>query len=108
MSVCVCAASHQRQQVEEQPGVLADEVVGLTTQVHKQLEATGGPLTSVDDVRHVRGQDEWSAVPGGRRGRGQGSHPLETSGAPSPQQRYHPNSGETPGGDLYVWPGPPH
>lgn len=69
----MCAASHQRQQVEEQPGVLADEVVGLTTQVHKELETTGGPLASVDDVRHVRGQDEWSAVPEDRTGRGQGS-----------------------------------
>lgn len=48
--------------------MLADEVVGLTTQVYKQLEATGGTLASVDDVRHVRGQNERSAVPDGKEG----------------------------------------
>lgn len=48
--------------------MLADEVVGLATQVYKQLETTGGALASVDDVRHVRGQNEWSSVPDGRDG----------------------------------------
>ena len=50
--------------------MLADEVVGLATQVYKQLEATGGTLASVDDVRHVRGQDERSAVPDGKQAGG--------------------------------------
>lgn len=49
--------------------MLADEVVGLATQVYKQLEATGGTLAAVDDVRHVRGQNERSAVPDGKRRR---------------------------------------
>lgn len=43
--------------------MLADEVVGLTTQVYKQLETTGRTLASVDDVRHVGGEDEGGAVP---------------------------------------------
>ena len=64
-------ASHQGQQVEEQSRVFADQVVGLTAQVHEQLEATGGTLAAVDDVGHVRGQDEGGAVPvGGGRGTG--------------------------------------
>lgn len=70
--VCVCPPSHQRQQVEEQPRVLADEVVGLAAQVYKQLEATGGTLPSVDDVRHVGGENERSAVPDGKERRGRG------------------------------------
>lgn len=63
--------SHQGQQVEEQSRVFADQVVRLTAQVHKELEATGGTLAAIDDVGHVRGQDEGSTVPvGGRRGQG--------------------------------------
>lgn len=54
---------HQRQQVEEKPGVLSDEVIGLAAQVYKQLEATGGTLPSVDDVCHVGGQDKRRSVP---------------------------------------------
>lgn len=46
--------------------MLADEVVGLATQVYKQLETTGGTLASVDDVCHVRGQNERSSVPDGK------------------------------------------
>jgi len=65
--VCVCV-SHQGQQVEEEPGVLADEVVGLAAQVDEQLEAAGGTLAAVDDVRHVGGQDERGAVPDGEEG----------------------------------------
>lgn len=49
--------------------MFADEVVGLGAQVHKQLEATGGPLSPVDHVGHVRGKHEWSTVPGRRGGR---------------------------------------
>lgn len=49
--------------------MLANEVVGLATQVYKQLEATGRTLASVDDVRHVRGQNEGSTVPGGKEGK---------------------------------------
>ena len=43
--------------------MLADEVVGLATQVYKQLETTGGTLASVDDVRHVGGEHKGGAVP---------------------------------------------
>lgn len=63
--LCVCL-THQWQKVEEQPRVLADEVVGLTAQVNKQLETTGGSLSSVDDVGHVWGQDERRSVPNGK------------------------------------------
>lgn len=38
--------------------MLANEVVGLTAEVHEQLEAAGGALASVDDVRHVRRQNK--------------------------------------------------
>lgn len=48
--------------------MLADKVVGLATQVYKQLEATGGTLASVDDVCHVGGQNERSAVSDGKEG----------------------------------------
>lgn len=64
----VCILSNQGQQVEEKPGVLADEVVGLATQVYKQLETAGGTLASVDDVCHVRGQNERRSVPDGKDG----------------------------------------
>lgn len=42
--------------------MFADQVVRLATQVNKQLEAAGGTLAAVDDIRHVRGQDERGAV----------------------------------------------
>ena len=43
--------------------MLADEVIGLAAQVHKQLEAAGGPLASIDNIRHVRGQHKRGPVP---------------------------------------------
>lgn len=49
--------------------MLANEVVGLTTQVYEQLEATGRTLASIDDVCHVRGQNEGSPVPDGKDGK---------------------------------------
>lgn len=55
--------------MEEKSGVLADEVVGLAAQVYEQLEATGGTLPSVDDVRHVGGQNKWGSVPDETKGR---------------------------------------
>lgn len=43
--------------------MLSNEVVGLATQVYKQLEATGRALASVDNVRHVRSENKGSPVP---------------------------------------------
>lgn len=60
MSVC---CTHQAQQVEEQVCVFPDQVVRLTAQIHKVMEATGWFVSSVDDVRHVGGEDEWGTVP---------------------------------------------
>lgn len=51
--------------------MLSDEVVCLTAQVDKQLEAAGGSLASVDDVRHVRGQDEGGSVSAGEESHGE-------------------------------------
>lgn len=62
--VCVCC-THQAQQVEEQVCVFPDQVVRLTAQIHKVVEAAGWFVSSVDDVRHVRGEDEGGAVPAG-------------------------------------------
>lgn len=42
--------------------VLPDQVVRLAAQVHKVVEATGRFVSSIDDIRHVRGEDEWGAV----------------------------------------------
>lgn len=49
--------------------MLANKVVGLATQVYEQLEATGWTLASVDNICHVRGENEGSAVPGGKERR---------------------------------------
>lgn len=49
--------------------MFADEVVGLAAQVYKQLKTAGGTLASIDDIRHVRGQNEWSSVPDGKYSR---------------------------------------
>lgn len=46
-------ASHQAQKVEEEVGVLANEVVGLAAKVNKVMEAAGRLVAPVDDVRHV-------------------------------------------------------
>lgn len=46
-------ASHQAQEVEEEMGVLANEVVGLAAKVNKIMEAAGRLVTPVDDIRHV-------------------------------------------------------
>lgn len=51
--------------------MLADEVVGLATQVYEQLETAGWALASVDDVRHVRGQDKRRSISDGKE-RGEG------------------------------------
>lgn len=58
-TVFVC---YQAQQVQEEVRMLPDQVVCLTTQVHKVMEATGWFVSSVDDVRHVRGKDKGGAV----------------------------------------------
>lgn len=55
--------SHQPQQVEEEVGVLADQVVGLAAQVDKVVEAAGGLVPPIDDVRHVRSENERCPVP---------------------------------------------
>lgn len=34
------------------------QVVGLTAEVHKQLETNGGLFTSINDIGHVRGKHE--------------------------------------------------
>lgn len=59
-------APHQAQKVEEEVGVLANEVVGLAAKVNKIMEAAGRLVTPVDDIRHVRGEDKGGAVPGPR------------------------------------------
>lgn len=40
--------------VEEEVGVLANEVVGLAAKVNKIMEALEGLSPSADDIRHVR------------------------------------------------------
>lgn len=44
-------------------GVLADQVVSLAAQVDEVVEAAGGLVPAVDDVRHVRGEDKRGPVP---------------------------------------------
>lgn len=61
MCVCVCW-THQAQQVEEQVCVFADQVVRLAAKIHKVVEAAGRFVSSVDDERHVRGENKRSAV----------------------------------------------
>lgn len=56
-------APHQAQKVEEEVGVLANEVVGLAAKVNKIMEAAGRLVTPVDDIRHVRGEDKGGTVP---------------------------------------------
>lgn len=64
--MCVCVSStHKPKQVEEQVCVFSDQVVCLAAQVHKVVEATGRFVSSIDDIRHVRGEDEGGAVPAG-------------------------------------------
>lgn len=58
---------YQRQQVKEEVGVLSDQIVSLTAQVHEQLETAGGSLTTIDDVGHIGGQDKRCAVPEGEK-----------------------------------------
>lgn len=59
-------APHQAQKVEEEVGVLANEVVGLAAKVNKIMEAAGRLVAPVDDIRHVRGEDKGGTVPGPR------------------------------------------
>lgn len=59
-------APHQAQEVEEEVGVLANEVVGLAAKVNKIMEAAGRLVTPIDDIRHVRGEDKGGTVPGPR------------------------------------------
>lgn len=42
--------------------MFSDQVVGFTAQIHKVMEATGRFVSSVDDVRHVRGEDKRDSV----------------------------------------------
>lgn len=58
--MCVC--THQAQQVEEQVCVLPDQVVCLTAQINKVVETARWFVSSVDDISHVRGEDEGGAV----------------------------------------------
>lgn len=60
MLVFVCV--YQPQQVQEQVCVLPDQVVRLTAQVHKVMEAAGWFVSAVNDVRHVRGKHKGGAV----------------------------------------------
>lgn len=60
-SVCLCV-THQPQQVEEEVCVFPDQIVRLTAQVHKVMEATGGFVSSINDICHVRGEDKGGAV----------------------------------------------
>lgn len=54
--------THQAQQVEEQVCVFADQVVRLAAKIHKVVEAAGRFVSSVDDERHVRGENKGGAV----------------------------------------------
>lgn len=66
--------------------MLPDEVICLTAQVDEQLEAAGGTLAAVDDIGHVRGQDEGRpvSVVGGSAEvtTGEGHAPVQASTAP--------------------------
>lgn len=56
----MCA--YQPQQVQEQVCVLPDQVVSLTAQVYKVMEAAGWFVSSVNDVRHVGCEHKGGAV----------------------------------------------
>lgn len=66
-------APHQAQEVEEEVGVLANEVVGLAAKVNKIMEAAGRLVTPINDIRHVRGEDKGGTVPGPREQTGRRS-----------------------------------
>lgn len=55
--------AYQAQQIEEQVCVFAYQVVGLTAEVYKVMEAAGWLVSSIDHVRHVRGEHKRSPVP---------------------------------------------
>lgn len=66
--ICICrcvSSTHQAEQVEKQVCVFSDQVVRLAAQVHKVVEATGRFVSSIDDICHVRGEDEGGAVSAG-------------------------------------------
>lgn len=42
--------------------VFSDQVVRLTAQIHEVVEAARRFVSSIDDVRHVGGEDEGGAV----------------------------------------------
>lgn len=56
---------YQGQQVKEEAGMFADQIVSLRAQVHKELEAACGSLTPIDDIGHIRGKDKWCSIPVG-------------------------------------------
>lgn len=43
--------------------MLSYQVVGLTAEVHKQLETNCGLFTPINDICHVRGQHKRSPIP---------------------------------------------
>lgn len=45
--------SYQSQKVDEQMGMLSDQVVSLATEINKVVEATGRLITTIDDISHV-------------------------------------------------------
>lgn len=67
VSFCSVLEHYQGQQVKEEAGVLADQIVCLTAQVHKELESACGSLTSIDDISHIGGQDKRCSVPEGEK-----------------------------------------
>lgn len=81
--------SHQPQEVEEEVCVLADQVVGLAAQVDKVMEAAGGLVPPVDDIRHVRSEDERRPVPAPVR---EGQKVTMAGGHPPPR----PGEGASP------------
>jgi len=54
--------THQAKQVKKQMCVFPNEIVGLTAQVHKIMEAAWWLVTSIDDICHVRRKHERSPV----------------------------------------------
>lgn len=45
--------SHQAQKIEEEVGVLADQVVGLAAEINKVMETAGRLVPTIDDVCHI-------------------------------------------------------
>ena len=52
----------QWEEVDEEVSITSDDVERSTAQIHKLLKPLTRCVTTVDDVRHIRRQHEWSTV----------------------------------------------